>query len=285
MGCKLTWLGMAARGLALTGLAALLVVPSAPARAQSAVFNIPAGDAAASLAAWSARSGIQIKAADGFLTGLPTQAAKGEMAPRDALNLMLKGSGVVMVADEGSAITLAPAARSGDLPGLISLGYDQALRTLLAPVFRPEVTLRMTAAPRPGGEYAVGLALEAGRYSIVSSRAPAQIWNEAITPDPTAFQARLCTVRLDAALGRALEQDWKQVVGSLPAGGAAVGPEDYDFAYRDGVRIERRQTPSPAIHAAERNLVEVGEAMIAYCDAPTVAAQAELEAAVGALAT
>ncbi|MDB5438013.1 MAG: TonB-dependent receptor [Caulobacteraceae bacterium] len=90
------------------GLAALAAAHGS--FAQNATFNIPAGDAATALAAWSAVSGIKIDAPETLTRGVKTAAVSGNMDAHDALNTMIAGTKLQILQDDTSQISLGSAA-------------------------------------------------------------------------------------------------------------------------------------------------------------------------------
>ncbi|USX11595.1 TonB-dependent siderophore receptor [Oxalobacteraceae bacterium OTU3CAMAD1] len=102
---------------ALAGLmVAAMTAPAFAADAAPRSYNIPAGPLSAAIARFAAESGVYI-AADGALTAGKTSAGlQGTLAPQDALNRLLKGSGLDAVRQgdgryvlkEGAAPVAAP---------------------------------------------------------------------------------------------------------------------------------------------------------------------------------
>lgn len=72
-------------------------------------FNIPTGDAATALAAWSAASGVKLDAPASLLNGVRTAGIFGRMDPRAALNNMIAGTKLQIIVDDGSQISLGSA--------------------------------------------------------------------------------------------------------------------------------------------------------------------------------
>jgi hypothetical protein len=89
--------------------------PSAPARAPTSrgkLFNLPAGDAAATLQAFSRQSGEEIIYPIEQIRGIRTNEVHGEMSPRAALDRLLDGTGLSAVQDEKSeALAVRPSPR------------------------------------------------------------------------------------------------------------------------------------------------------------------------------
>ena len=102
---------------ALAGLVvAAMTAPAFAAEAAPRSYNIPAGPLSAAIARFAAESGVYI-AADGALTaGKTSPGFQGTLAPQDALNRLLKGSGLDAVRQgdgryvlkEGAAPVAAP---------------------------------------------------------------------------------------------------------------------------------------------------------------------------------
>ena len=106
---------------ALAGLVvAAMTAPAFAAEAAPRSYNIPAGPLSAAIARFAAESGVYI-AADGALTaGKTSPGFQGTLAPQDALNRLLKGSGLDAVRQgdgryvlkEGAAPVAAPSFRT-----------------------------------------------------------------------------------------------------------------------------------------------------------------------------
>ena len=62
-------------------------------------FDVPAGDAVATLKQAAQQGGVQIMFPAGAVQGVKTNAVKGELAPREALDRMLDGTGLTIVQD------------------------------------------------------------------------------------------------------------------------------------------------------------------------------------------
>ncbi len=89
---------------------------STAAQAQPRPFDIPAQDAGRSIPELARQAGIQIIAPGQALHGLVTPAIRGQLAVRDALTQMLRGSNLSIASDDGHTIVLvvqAPAPDSG----------------------------------------------------------------------------------------------------------------------------------------------------------------------------
>ncbi|MBX3748794.1 MAG: TonB-dependent receptor [Opitutaceae bacterium] len=87
--------------LAAVGIAAITLSASA-AEAPKKSFDLPAADAAETLKAFTAQSGEQIIYPVENVRGVKTNAVKGEHAAREALDLMLAGTGLTIVQDAGT---------------------------------------------------------------------------------------------------------------------------------------------------------------------------------------
>ncbi|WP_181160168.1 TonB-dependent receptor domain-containing protein [Sandaracinobacter neustonicus] len=95
-------------GAALIGLSA-----PAAAWAQARAFDVPAQPANRSIPEFARQAGIEIVAPGRALRGVTTTAIKGQYDTRTALDRLLEGTGLAVVADENGKITLAPAAARG----------------------------------------------------------------------------------------------------------------------------------------------------------------------------
>lgn len=85
------------RGLTL---AALLALTAQAAESAKKNYNLPAGDAAVRLKQFSETSGRETLFAAEAVRGVRTTAVKGEFTPKEALDRMLDGTGLVVVQDE-----------------------------------------------------------------------------------------------------------------------------------------------------------------------------------------
>jgi len=97
------------------GLALLLGLP-ASARAETRVFNIPPQDATRAIVAFALQADRQITAPASRLDGVRTPAVRGAMDVRAALGLLLQGTPLVVVRDDGRTITLQFAANAEAAP-------------------------------------------------------------------------------------------------------------------------------------------------------------------------
>ena len=87
--------------LAAVGIAAITLSASA-AEAPKKSFDLPAADAAQTLKAFTEQSGEQIIYPVENVRGVKTNAVKGDHAAREALDLMLAGTGLTIVQDAGT---------------------------------------------------------------------------------------------------------------------------------------------------------------------------------------
>ena len=91
------------RGLLLAAFGIVAVTLSAlAAEAPKKSFDLPAADAAETLKAFTAQSGEQIIYPVETVRGVQTKAVKGEYTSREALDLMLAGTGLTIVQDAGT---------------------------------------------------------------------------------------------------------------------------------------------------------------------------------------
>lgn len=97
---------------------ALTLILATPVFAQSRDFNIPTQPAAKAIPEFARQAGVQIVAPGKQFHGVTTRAVKGQMDARDALQMMLEGTGITVLSDDGKTITLKgghqPAARSAN---------------------------------------------------------------------------------------------------------------------------------------------------------------------------
>ncbi|MGN6421934.1 MAG: TonB-dependent receptor [Asticcacaulis sp.] len=127
------------RALLISG-AAMMAVISAPAFAQNEKnFNIPAQDAATAIPAFVQQSGYQVLAKADDLQGVRTNAVQGQMSVGDALDQLIKGTGLsVRTRDAGSAVlaragaaTDSAAAPEADPQEVVVVGVRKSLRDAL----------------------------------------------------------------------------------------------------------------------------------------------------------
>jgi iron complex outermembrane receptor protein len=104
----------------------LLLAPAAAAEAVKKDFNLPAGEAVATLKQFIAQSGEQLLFSSDDVAGLQTKSVSGSMTAREALEIMMSGSKLVVTQDKdtGALALKGPAspnasgaAQSGDRPG------------------------------------------------------------------------------------------------------------------------------------------------------------------------
>lgn len=77
-----------------------------PAAAQERTFDVPAQSAVHSIPELARQAQIQIVAPAGGLEGVQTPAVVGQMAPREALRLLLQGTGLEVASDDGRVVLL-----------------------------------------------------------------------------------------------------------------------------------------------------------------------------------
>lgn len=104
------------RGTVRGAVIAILALSVAPyAWAQQKTFDIPVNDAVKTIPEFARQAGVQIVAPADDLAGIKTPELKGAMDAREALQLLLIGTGLEVASDTGSIITLKkiPVAQSG----------------------------------------------------------------------------------------------------------------------------------------------------------------------------
>jgi len=133
------------------------------ARAQSpgevpVVFALPAQPLAAALAAFSARTGYSVLVASELAANRRAAAVYGELAPREALQRLLAGSGLVARYSGGNAFTLVPGEKTGPAPDVA--GQPALAHAPFGAVLQVSLTRALCGA-QPGsfGRYRVGLQL------------------------------------------------------------------------------------------------------------------------------
>ena len=99
--------------IAVSGALTLIPPMFGAATAPSMPFDLPADAAERSLRRFSRQSGAEVMFASGITKDIRTRGVKGEMTPRDALDAMLKDSGLVVFEDKSGAFSIR---RPGPLP-------------------------------------------------------------------------------------------------------------------------------------------------------------------------
>lgn len=87
------------RFASLLALALLCLLPAQAAEAAKAAFDVPGDVAEKSLKRFSVQAGRNVLFSSSVTNGARTRAVKGEMTPREALDAMLAGTGLVAVQD------------------------------------------------------------------------------------------------------------------------------------------------------------------------------------------
>lgn len=111
--------------LVAIGVCAIVI---GPARAQSVAidqsiaFDIPAQPLGAALTAYFRASGVQLLYDSSLAQGRRSSAVKGNFTPRQALNLLLRGTGLVARYSRGNAAVLAPEHDAARIESLVPLG-------------------------------------------------------------------------------------------------------------------------------------------------------------------
>src|SRR5262245_52889949 len=93
----------------------LMVVGARAATEGAKSFNIPAGEAAATLKQFSAQAGEQLLYSMEAVKGVTSHAIKGQMSPREALSQMFTGTALTIVQDRSNgALSLVRAPDSNN---------------------------------------------------------------------------------------------------------------------------------------------------------------------------
>jgi len=99
--------GISARKAILAcGAAVALAMTATPALAQQRTFDLPAQSATRSIPEFARQAGVQIIAPGARLRGIRTPALRGDYDVREALRRLIEGTGLRIISDEGSTITL-----------------------------------------------------------------------------------------------------------------------------------------------------------------------------------
>ncbi len=93
-----------AGGLALLFWALFAALTAGLAAESPRSFSIPSGDASATLSQFARQSGTQIVFLPKKVAGIRTNLVQGEMAPREALGIMLTGTGLQPVRDDATGL-------------------------------------------------------------------------------------------------------------------------------------------------------------------------------------
>lgn len=100
--------------LAVVVLSAAVALPAAEARRR---FDLPAGDAAVTLARFAEQADREIVFSSAAVRGVKTNSVTGEFAPREALDLLVARTGLVVAQDRGTgALAVRLEARRPALP-------------------------------------------------------------------------------------------------------------------------------------------------------------------------
>jgi TonB-dependent receptor len=106
---------MISRQAMLCGVAVVAMAQAVPAAAQERVFNVPAQPALRAIPELARQAQVQIVAPASDLTGIVTPAVRGQMSVRHAVERLIAGTHLRIVADDGQTIALRSATQ--DSPG------------------------------------------------------------------------------------------------------------------------------------------------------------------------
>ena len=112
------------RGLLALAFFVSALLASAGEGKTAATFNVPAGDAAATLRQFAEQSGQAVVYMVDAVRGVPTNAVKGSLTPHEALEQMLAGSKLQAVADEKTG-ALSVTNNGKNAPRLAQTDSDQ----------------------------------------------------------------------------------------------------------------------------------------------------------------
>lgn len=98
------------------GLLSLVLAVSTALAQQKVSFDIPSQPAPAAIQSWARASGLQVFAAEEHLQGIKTNAVHGDYTPIEAAQLMVKGTGLEVVASGENTVTIRRA-NGREMPG------------------------------------------------------------------------------------------------------------------------------------------------------------------------
>ncbi|HEY0685136.1 MAG TPA: TonB-dependent receptor [Steroidobacter sp.] len=98
------------------GLLTLALAVSTALAQQKVAFDIPAQPASAAIQTWARASGLQVFAAEEHLQGIKTNPVHGDYTPIEAMQLMVQGTGLEVVASSENTVTIRRA-NPRDMPG------------------------------------------------------------------------------------------------------------------------------------------------------------------------
>lgn len=159
---------IAALWLAFTWLA----LSAGAAEAARKTYNVPAGDAATTLRAYSQQSGEQIFYPVDAVRGVPTRAVSGELGAREALEQMLQGTDLVVVQDSATgalavqtreAAARTATAAAGTLP---ASEISQAIKLQDYRVLGTRIRQTESAGPSPVSSYDANYIKSTGAFTL-----------------------------------------------------------------------------------------------------------------------
>ena len=111
-------------GASIVALGIAIAAPAA--HAQPVAFNVPSEAAAEAIPELARQASVRIVAPADALQGIRTAAVEGTMKPREALALLLKGTGLEVASDDGEVITLRVAGAANGAPAAASANGQSA---------------------------------------------------------------------------------------------------------------------------------------------------------------
>jgi outer membrane receptor protein involved in Fe transport len=130
-----------------TAIAAVMMCAAQPAFAQMRAFDLPAQAAVQGIPAFARQAGVQILAPAGGLAGKRTGAIKGRMSVDAALDQLLRGTDLRVVARTGTSISLGADATSPTQPIAKDEGDDGRQSEIVVTGSRIAQLARDTATP------------------------------------------------------------------------------------------------------------------------------------------
>ncbi len=143
------------------------ILTAAPALAQVQPFQVTAQPAASGIAEFARQAGVQILVGADQVREKHTRGVQGDLPVRQALDSLLAGTGLVVVADDGRTITLAPA----QAPLIRAAWRTQAEPLTLAQASPPPVA----AAPAPAQVEVGEVVVTGSRLQVSGFQAPTPV--------------------------------------------------------------------------------------------------------------
>lgn len=173
---------------------ALLVLRTAFAAEAARAFDIPADVAEKSLKAFSAQSGLPILFASASAGKRRTNEIKGSFAPRDALNRLLEGTGLVVMQPEANGpLTITRESNGADAARTNSKDRSKANDSNSSAKKKSEIMTKPTTIRRPAGWLGRLIALASAATSFAQTTPPSPTSETPIELSPFVVNSGLDT--------------------------------------------------------------------------------------------